>query len=162
MNLRLSMAAALLTGLACTSSYADDTVTINVSGTLTKATCSLTSSKTLTANFGSIRTDQISSASSVDIPVTLNCPANSALNVSIKASGVYSGSTTYATTSKTNLVYMLSWKSDNSVANVTGTKRNLTNQSGTVNLGLTAKLIAIAAQTEGSFTGSSVITLEYL
>ncbi len=85
----------------------------------------------MTANFGSIRTDQISSASSVDIPVTLNCPANSALNVSIKASGVYSGSSTYATTSKTNLVYMLSWKSDNSVANVTGTKRNLTNQSGT-------------------------------
>ncbi len=33
MNLRLSMAAALLTGLACTSAYADDTVTIDVSGT---------------------------------------------------------------------------------------------------------------------------------
>ena len=162
MNLRLSMAAALLTGLACTSSYADDTVTINVSGTLTRAPCSLTSSKTLTANFGSIRTDQINTASAVDIPVTLNCPANSSLNVSIKASGVYQSSTTYASTTKANLVYTLTWKSDGTAANVTGTKRNLTNQSGTVNLGLTAKLYAIAAQTEGTFTGSSVITLEYL
>ena len=162
MNLRLSMAAALLTGLACTSSYADDTVTINVSGTLTRAPCSLTSSKTLTANFGSIRTDQINTASAVDIPVTLNCPANSSLNVSIKASGVYQSSTTYASTTKANLVYTLTWKSDGTAANVTGTKRNLTNQSGAVNLGLTAKLYAIAAQTEGTFTGSSVITLEYL
>ncbi|KAB0490520.1 fimbrial protein [Pseudomonas psychrophila] len=162
MNLRLSMAAALLTGLACTSSYADDTVTINVSGTLTRAPCSLTSSKTLTANFGSIRTDQINTASAVDIPVTLSCPANSSLNVSIKASGVYQGSTTYASTTKANLVYTLTWKSDGTAANVTGTKRNLTNQSGAVNLGLTAKLYAITAQTEGTFTGSSVITLEYL
>ena len=162
MNLRLSMAAALLTGLACTSSYADDTVTINVSGTLTRAPCSLTSSKTLTANFGSIRTDQINTAGAVDIPVTLNCPANSSLNVSIKASGVYQSSTTYASTTKANLVYTLTWKSDGTAANVTGTKRNLTNQSGAVNLGLTAKLYAITAQTEGTFTGSSVITLEYL
>ena len=162
MNLRLSMAAALLTGLACTSSYADDTVTINVSGTLTRAPCSLTSSKTLTANFGSIRTDQINTASAVDIPVTLNCPPNSSLNVSIKASGVYQSSTTYASTTKANLVYTLTWKSDGTAANVTGTKRNLTNQSGAVNLGLTAKLYAITAQTEGTFTGSSVITLEYL
>jgi len=113
----------------------------------------------LTANFGSIRTDQINTASAVDIPVTLNCPANSSLNVSIKASGVYQSSTTYASTTKANLVYILTWKSDGTAANVTGTKRNLTNQSGAVNLGLTAKLYAITAQTEGSFTGSSVITL---
>ena len=159
MNLRLSMAAALLTGLACTSAYADDTVTINVSGTLTKSPCSLTSSKTLTANFGSIRTDEIETASAIDIPVTLNRPANSSPNVSIKASGVYQSSTTYASTTKANLVYILTWKSDGTAANVTGTKRNLTNQSGAVNLGLTAKLYAITAQTEGSFTGSSVITL---
>ena len=59
-------------------------------------------------------------------------------------------------------MYTLTWKSDGTAANVTGTKRNLTNQSGAVNLGLTAKLYAITAQTEGTFTGSSVITLEYL
>lgn len=162
MNLCLSLAVALLTGLACMSAYADDTVTINVRGTLTRAPCALTSSKTLTANFGNIRTDQISSASAIDIPVSLNCPANSSLNVSIKASGLYQGSPTLAITSKDHLVYRLSWKSDNSLADVDGTKRKLTNQSGNVNLGLTAKLISFIDQTEGSFTGSSVITLEYL
>ena len=162
MNMRLSLVAAFITGLACTSAYANDTVSINVSGTLTRGPCTLTSSKTLTANFGSMRTDQINSSNTVDIPVTLSCPANSSMNVSIMASGVYQNSNFYASTSKANLVYMLSWKSDGTAANVTGTKRTLTNQSGTVNLGLTARLYAFTAQTEGTFTGSSIITIEYL
>ena len=162
MNLPSSLAAALIAALACTCAYADDTVTINVSGTLTRGPCTLTSSKTLTANFGSLRTDEINTASTIDIPVKLSCPANSALNVSIKASGTYQGSNILATTSKVGLVYQLSWNSDNTSANLTGTKRSLTNQSGTIDLSLKAKLIAMETQTAGAFTGSSVITLEYL
>lgn len=67
-----------------------------------------------------------------------------------------------ATTTKANLVYMLTWKSDGASANVDGTVRRLTNQSGNVNLGLSARLASITAQTEGNFSGSSVVTIEYL
>ena len=56
MRLHLLLAAALFAGLACTSANAvTDTVTINVSGTLTRPPCTMTSSKTLTANFGTLR-----------------------------------------------------------------------------------------------------------
>lgn len=163
MTLRLSLAAAIIAGMACTSAYAaTDTVTVNVSGTLTRPPCTLTSSKTLTVNFGTMRYDQIAAASMVDIPVTMTCPANSALSISVKASNVFQGSTTQAYAGKDNLAYLMYWSSDNSAVNVTGVKRNLTNQSGTVDLSMKAKLTALGAVTEGTFNASTVISIEYL
>ena len=163
MKLRVSLAAALIAGMACTSANAaTDTVTVNVSGTLTRPPCTLTSGKTLTVNFGTIRYDQIAAASMIDIPVTLNCPANTALSISVKASSVFQGSTTQAYAGKDNFAYFMSWNSDNSAVNVTGTKRNLTNLSGSVNLSMKAKLVALGATTEGSFSASSIISIEYL
>ena len=163
MRLNALLAAALIVGTACTSvNAATDTVTVNVSGTLTRPPCTLTSSKTLTVNFGTIRYDQIAAAPMVDIPVTLNCPANTALSISVKASNVFQGSTTQAYAGKDYLAYLMYWNSDNSAVNVTGTKRNLTNLSGSVNLSMKAKLVALGATTEGAFSASSVISIEYL
>ncbi|KMN10614.1 fimbrial protein [Pseudomonas helleri] len=163
MTLRLSLAAAIIAGMACISANAaTDTVTVNVSGTLTRPPCTLTSSKTLTVNFGTMRYDQIAAASMVDIPVTMTCPANSALSISVKASNVFQGSTTQAYAGKDNLAYLMYWSSDNSAVNVTGVKRNLTNQSGTVDLSMKAKLTALGAVTEGTFNASTVISIEYL
>ena len=163
MKLPLSLAAALMTAFACTpASAVTDSVTINVSGTLTRPPCTLTSSKTLTVNFGSIRYDQVAAAPMVDVPVTMTCPPNSSLSVSIKASNVFQGSTTQAYAGKDNLAYNLYWNSDNTAANVTGVKRNLTNQNGTVDLSMKAKLVALGALTEGAFSASTVISIEYL
>ena len=163
MRLNALLAAALIVGTACTSvNAATDTVTVNVSGTLTRPPCTLTSSKTLTVNFGTMRYDQIAAASMVDIPVTMTCPANSALSISVKASNVFQGSTTQAYAGKDNLAYLMYWSSDNSAVNVTGVKRNLTNQSGTVDLSMKAKLTALGAVTEGTFNASTVISIEYL
>ena len=163
MRLNALLAAALIVGTACTSvNAATDTVTVNVSGTLTRPPCTLTSSKTLTVNFGTIRYDQIAAAPMVDIPVTLNCPANTALSISVKASNVFQGSTTQAYAGKDYLAYLMYWNSDNSAVNVTGIKRNLTNLSGSVDLSMKAKLVALGAMTEGAFSASSVISIEYL
>ena len=163
MRLNALLAAALIVGTACTSvNAATDTVTVNVSGTLTRPPCTLTSSKTLTVNFGTIRYDQIAAAPMVDIPVTLNCPANTALNISVKASNVFQGSDTQAYAGKDYLAYLMYWNSDNSAVNVTGTKRTLTNLSGSVDLSMKAKLVALGAMTEGAFSASSVISIEYL
>ena len=163
MRLNALLAAALIVGTACTSvNAATDTVTVNVSGTLTRPPCTLTSSKTLTVNFGTIRYDQIAAAPMVDIPVTLNCPANTALNISVKASNVFQGSDTQAYAGKDYLAYLMYWNSDNSAVNVTGIKRNLTNLSGSVDLSMKAKLVALGAMTEGAFSASSVISIEYL
>ena len=163
MKLCVSLAAALIAGMACTSANAvTDTVTVNVSGTLTRPPCTLTSSKTLTVNFGTMRYDQIAAAPMVDVPVTMTCPANSALSISVMASAVFQGSTTQAYAGKNNLAYLMYWNSDNSAVNVTGTKRNLTNLSGSVNLSMKAKLVALGATTEGAFSASSVISIEYL
>ena len=163
MRLNALLAAALIVGTACTSvNAATDTVTVNVSGTLTRPPCTLTSSKTLTVNFGTIRYDQIAAAPMVDIPVTLNCPANTALSISVKASNVFEGSTTQAYAGKDYLAYLMYWNSDNSAVNVTGTKRTLTNLSGSVDLSMKAKLVALGAMTEGAFSASSVISIEYL
>ena len=163
MKLCVSLAAALIAGMACTSANAaTDTVTVNVSGTLTRPPCTLTSSKTLTVNFGTMRYDQIAAASMIDIPVTLNCPANSALSISVMASNVFQGSTTQAYAGKDNLAYLMYWSDDNSAVNVRGAKRNLTNQSGTVDLSMKAKLTALGAVSEGTFSASSVISIEYL
>lgn len=163
MKLRLSLAAAMLGSLACTSTHAaTDTVTVNFSGTLTRPPCTMTSSKALTVNFGTMRADQTAAAPMVNIPVTLSCPANSALSISVKASNVFQGSTIQAYAGKDNLAYLMYWNSDNSTVNVTGVKRNLTNLSGTVDLGMKAKLTALGPLTEGSFSASSVISIEYL
>lgn len=163
MKISLSLAAALMAAFACTpASAVTDSVTINVSGTLTRPPCTLTSSKTLTVNFGSIRYDQVAAAPMIDVPVTMTCPPNSSLNVSIKSSNAFQGSTTQAYAGKDNLAYYLYWNSDNTIANVTGVKRNLTNQNGTVDLSLKAKLVALGPLTEGDFSASAVISIEYL
>lgn len=163
MKLSLTLAATLFAGLlSSTANAVTDTVTINLSGTLTRPPCNLTSSKTLTSNFGSLRYDQVADAALIDIPLTMTCPANSVLAVSILAARTIQGSTTQASTGKTNLAYSLLWNSDSTAANITGTKRNLTNQSGTVDLSMKAKLIALGALTEGAFSTSAVISIEYL
>ena len=163
MKLSLTLAATLFAGLlSSTANAVTDTVTINLSGTLTRPPCNLTSSKTLTANFGSLRYDQVADAALIDIPLTMTCPANSVLAVSILAARTIQGSTTQASKGKTNLAYSLLWNSDSTAANITGTKRNLTNQSGTVDLSMKAKLIALGALTEGAFSTSAVISIEYL
>ena len=163
MKLSLTLAATLFAGLlSSTANAVTDTVTINLSGTLTRPPCNLTSSKTLTANFGSLRYDQVADAALIDIPLTMTCPANSVLAVSILAARTIQGSTTQASTGKTNLAYSLLWNSDSTAANITRTKRNLTNQSGTVDLSMKAKLIALGALTEGAFSTSAVISIEYL
>ena len=163
MKLSLTLAATLFAGLlSSTANAVTDTVTINLSGTLTRPPCNLTSSKTLTANFGSLRYDQVADAALIDIPLTMTCPANSVLAVSILAARTIQGSTTQASTGKTNLAYSLLWNSDSTAANITRVKHNLTNQSGTVDLSMKAKLIALGALTEGAFSTSAVISIEYL
>jgi len=104
----------------------------------------------------------VADAPLIDIPLTMTCPANSVLAVSILAARTIQGSTTQASTGKANLGYSLLWNSDSTAANVTGVKRNLTNQSGTVDLSMKAKLIAQGALTEGAFSTSAVISIEYL
>lgn len=86
MNITLTRAVALLAGLTRQSAFAvTDTVTINVVGILTSPPCTVTSSKTLNVDFGSLRYDQIASAPVVTVPVTLTCPNNSSLSFSVKS-----------------------------------------------------------------------------
>ena len=163
MKLPLSLTTAVVVMLTCRSALAiTDTVTINVSGTLTRPPCTVTSSKTLSVNFGSLRYDQVSSAPVIPVPVTLTCPANSSLSVSVKASGVMAGSTTQAATDKANLAYTLTLNSDSLEVDITGAKRTLTKQSGIVDLSMKAKLVATGALTEGDFSASTMISIEYL
>lgn len=163
MKAAFSLTAAMLTSLSSQTVYAvTDTVTINVSGTLTRPPCTVTSSKTLNVNFGSLRYDQIASAPVVAVPVTLTCPNNSSLSVAVKSSGAVSGSTTQASTDKENLAYTLTLNSDNSAVDITGAKRTLTKQSGTVDLSMKAKLVATGTLSEGAFKASTMISIEYL
>lgn len=163
MKFHLSIAAALFAGLTCASANAaTDTVTINVSGTLTRPPCTMTSSKTLTANFGTLRYDQIAVAEKIDLPVTLTCPANSSLSVSLKASKLVAGSTTQGWAGKEYLGYSMYLNSDSSLLDLSGTKRSLTNQSGTVDLSMKIKLISFGAVNEGAFSTSAVLSIEYL
>ena len=46
--------------------------------------------------------------------------------------------------------------------NIKGTKRNLTNLNGAVDLSMKAKLVAQGALSEGDFSASAVINLDYL
>ena len=163
MKLALSLSVVLFTPLVSTTTFAvTDTVSIYVNGTLTKPPCTLTSSKTLSANFGSLPYNQIDTAPLIDIPVTMSCPSNSSLNISIRAASAVSGSTTLASAGKTNLAYSLLWNSDNTAANITGVKRSLTNQSGAVDLSLKARLVTLGPLTEGAFSTTAVISIEYL
>ena len=162
---RVSLWVALLSAAALLfspASRAQEDALLEVLGTLIKPPCTLTSNKTLTANFGSLRYDQVADAGLIDIPLIMTCPANSVLAVSILAARTIQGSTTQAATGNANLGYSLLWNSDSTAANITGVKRNLTNQSGTVNLSLKAKLIALGVLTEGAFSTSAVISIEYL
>lgn len=163
MKLSVSLAAAFLTGLVCSSAFAiTDTVTINVSGTLTRPTCLMTSPKTLSANFGLLGYDQIDSAAMIDLPVLLTCPANSSVSVSLQANKLVSGSTTQGSAGKENLGYSMYLSSDNSLLNLSGVKRNLSNLSGVVDLSMKIKLISLGAVTEGAFSTSAVLSVEYL
>lgn len=159
----LSLSALLCAGIVCQPAFAvTDTVTIEVSGTLTRPPCVVTGSKTLSVNFGTRRYDQVAAAPLVSVPINLTCPPNSSLNVSVKASGAVAGSTTQATTGKENLAYSLTWNSDSSDVNITGVKKTLTKLSGAVDLGMKAKLIANGTLTEGAFSASTVVSIEYL
>ena len=163
MKLPVALAAILCAGLASTSAHAvTDTVTINVSGTLTRPPCTMTSSKTLTANFGTLRYDQIADADMIDLPVTLTCPANSSLSVSLKASALVAGSTTQGWAGKSYLGYTMYLKSNNTLLDLSGIKRSLTNQSGTVDLSMQIKLFSFGAVNEGAFSTSAVLSIEYL
>lgn len=163
MKLPVALAAILCAGLASTSAHAvTDTVTINVSGTLTRPPCTMTSSKTLTANFGTLRYDQIADADMIDLPVTLTCPANSSLSVSLKASALVAGTTNQGWAGKSYLGYMMYLKSNNTLLDLSGTKRSLTNQSGTVDLSMQIKLFSFGAVNEGAFSTSAVLSIEYL
>lgn len=163
MKLPITLAAVLCAGLVSTSALAvTDTVTINVSGTLTRPPCTMTSSKTLTANFGTLRYDQIAAADMIDLPVTLTCPANSSLSVSLQASSLRAGSTTEGWAGKSYLGYTMYLKSNNTLLDLSGIKRNLTNQSGTVDLSMQIKLFSFGAVNEGAFSTSAVLSIEYL
>lgn len=56
------------------------------------------------------------------------------------------------------------WSNDNSAVDVIGVKRNLTNQNGTVDLSIKAKLTQVGwgSVTKGTFSASTVISIEYL
>jgi minor fimbrial subunit len=164
MKLPLSLAIAFFTGLSCTTTVAaTDTVTINLSGTLTKPVCKLTSSKTIAADFGTLASDEVKDLAMIDIPVTLNCPDDSSLNISVRASTIYSHSEYEGYGGLVNLGYSIYWKSNNEAINlVTGT-RKLTNQNGKVDLGMKLKMLSLGdGAGVGAFNASAVITIEYL
>lgn len=155
------IALSLLGMVVCGNAYADsDSSTLTVKGTLIRPPCTLTSNKVLTADFGTLRYDQVSTAAQIDVPVLMTCPPNSVLNISVTASSALSD--TVASAGRTNLGYSLFWKSDSTVINIKGTKRNVTNLNGAVDLSMKAKLIAQGALSEGTFTASAVINIDYL
>ncbi|EPL10045.1 fimbrial protein [Pseudomonas sp. CF161] len=164
MKLPLSLAIAFLTGLSCTTAVAaTDTVTINLSGTLTKPVCKLTSSKTISVDIGSVATDEVSALAMVDIPVTLNCPANSSLNIGVKAASIYSHSDYEASAGLVNLGYSIYWKSNDEAINLKTGTRKLTGQSGIVDLSMKLKMLSLGDGAHvGTFSTSAVINLEYL
>lgn len=143
------------------SAHAADTVNITVRGTLTRPPCALSTSTTLVAEFGDVRTDQVATTAPQPIPVRMTCPAGSALNVSFSAnSGTHTA--TVAKTSMENLGVSLIWASDSTAANLTGTARSYSNLSGNVDISLNAQLVARGALTPGVFSSSMVMTIDYL
>ena len=153
----LSLLGLLASGNALAAS---DSSTLTVKGTLIRPPCTLTSNKVLTADFGSLRYDQVDTAAQIDVPVTMTCPANTVLTISVLASSALSD--TVASAGRANLGYSLLWKSDSSLINIKGTKRNLTNLNGAVDLSMKAKLVTQGALSEGDFSASAVINIDYL
>lgn len=152
---------AALVAVNATSVLAADTVNISVSGTMTRPPCTVTSASALTVNFGSVRTDQIDSASTVLVPVKMTCPAGSSLNMSFTSTnGTISA--TVAKTTAANLGVSLLYVSDSSAANLAGVKKAFTGLNGSVDLSLNAKLVSSGTVAVGSYTSAMVLTIEYL
>lgn len=151
----------LALALLSATAQAADTVNITVRGTLTRPPCVLSTSTTLTAEFGDVRTDQVATTATQPIPVQLICPAGSSMNVSFSANnGTYTA--TVAKTTVDNLGVSLLWAADDSLANLNGTTKRYTNLSGNVDISLKAQLIARGALTPGAFSSSMVMTVNYL
>ncbi len=144
----------------CSAVNAADMVNITVSGTLKRPPCTLSSSTTLKAEFGDVRTDQVSETGTKNLPVTLNCPAGSSLKVGFSSTnGTYTS--TVAKTTVDNLGVSLLW-ADNSAANLQGTTKTYSNLSGTVNLSLKAQLVKRGDLSPGQFSSAMVMTITYL
>lgn len=153
-----SLLALLLLGA---SAQAADTVNITVRGTLTRPPCVLSTSTTLIAEFGEVRTDQVASASTRPVPVRMVCPANSSLTVSFSAnSGTHTA--TVAKTTLDTLGVSLLWADTNLPATLDGSTKAYSNLSGNVDISLNAKLIPLGVQTPGAFSSSMVMTINYL
>nr|WP_314877794.1 spore coat protein U domain-containing protein [uncultured Pseudomonas sp.] len=135
-------------------------MTINVSGTLTRPPCTLTSARTLTANFGSIEYDKVAAAPAIDLPLLLTCPPNSSFTIAITASSALSD--TLASAGRANLGYQLTRKDNSSAVNIRGIARTVSNANGVVDLGMTAKLVANGVLSEGAFSASAVVNITYL
>ncbi|MBD8193365.1 MULTISPECIES: fimbrial protein [Pseudomonas] len=156
-NLSLAALAAFINVPA----FAADTVNINVRGTMTRPPCTLTSATALTANFNSVRTDEISSAPVVSVPVKMTCPSGSSLNMSFTSTnGTISA--TVAKTNVTNLGVALLYASDSSAANMEGVKKAFTGLNGSVDLSLNAKLVSTGTVAVGSYSSALVLTIDYL
>ncbi|PVZ12667.1 MULTISPECIES: fimbrial protein [unclassified Pseudomonas] len=146
--------------LGSAAAQAADTVNITVRGNLTRPPCVLSTGTTLTANFGDVRTDQVDTRGTVDVPVRMNCPAGSSMNVSFSAnSGTFTS--TVAKTTVSNLGVSLLW-ADNSAANLQGTAKGYSNLSGAVDISLKAKLVKRGDLTPGGFSSGLVMTINYL
>lgn len=159
--MKRTLLAVAVTTLVCASAQAaTDSVTINVSGTLTRPPCTLTSAKTLTANFGSIEYDKVAAAPAIDLPLTLTCPPNSSFTIAITASSALND--TLASAGRANLGYQLIRKDNSSAVNVRGVARTVSNVNGAVDLGMTAKLVANGTLSEGAFSASAVVNITYL
>lgn len=146
--------------LLSSTAHAADVVNITVSGTLTRPTCVLSTGTTLTAAFGDVRTDQVATTGTVEVPVRLKCSSGSSLNVSFTSNnGTYTS--TVAKTTADNLGVSLLW-ADNTAANLNGTVKKYTNLSGDVDISLKAQLVERGTLAPGAFTSSMVMTLNYL
>lgn len=151
----------LVLALMSASAQAADVVNITVSGTLTRPPCTLSSGNAMTASFGDVRTDQVAEAEPQSLNIQLSCPSGSSLTVGFSAAlGTYSA--TVAKTSANNLGVSLLWANDNSTANLQGTLKSYSNLSGTVSLGLKAKLVQQGTLAPGQFTSALVMTINYL
>ena len=151
----------LVLALMSASAQAADVVNITVSGTLTRPPCTLSSGNALTASFGDVRTDQVAEAEPQSLNIQLSCPSGSSLTVGFSAAlGTYSA--TVAKTSANNLGVSLLWANDDSTANLQGTLKSYSNLSGTVSLGLKAKLVQQGTLAPGQFTSALVMTINYL
>lgn len=72
------------------SIWADsDTLTINISGTISESSCTVNANETVSAEFGSVQTDEISSATA-SVPVTISCEGTPSGTVSMEIKGTTS------------------------------------------------------------------------